>query len=58
MDFGHASKHMIYEVYGKYTEGLEQDKLAIFRYFGRNFKSPRKRKAPAACESSCESRGF
>ncbi len=55
---GHASKQMIYEVYGKYTEGLEQDKLAVLRYFGREFKSPGKRKAPAAFECSCESRGF
>lgn len=55
---GHASKQMIYEVYGKYTKGLEEDRLAIFRYFGRDFKTPGKRKAPATCESSCESRGF
>ncbi|OHB54680.1 MAG: hypothetical protein A2Y12_19160 [Planctomycetes bacterium GWF2_42_9] len=55
---GHASKQMIFEVYGKYTEGLEQDKLTVLRYFGRDFKTPGKRKAPAACESSCESRGF
>jgi integrase len=55
---GHASKQMIYEVYGKYTEGLEQDRLAILRYFGRDFKNPGKRNAPATCESSCESRGI
>ena len=54
---GHASKQMIFEVYGKYTEGLEQDRLAILRYFGRDFKNPGKRIAPVACESSCESRG-
>lgn len=55
---GHASKQMIYEVYGKYTEGLEQDRLAILRYFGRDFRNTGKRIAPAACETSCESRGF
>ena len=38
---GHASKQMIYEVYGKYTKGLEQDRLAILRYFGKDFKIPR-----------------
>ena len=37
---GHASKQMIYEVYGKYVKGLEEDGLAIFRYFGRDFKRP------------------
>lgn len=34
---GHASKQMVYEVYGKYTEGLEKDRMAILRYFGRDF---------------------
>jgi len=41
---------MIYEVNGKYMEGLEQDKLGVLRYFGRDFKTPGKRKTPAACE--------
>lgn len=35
---GHASKQMIYEVYGRYVEGLEKDRLQILRYFGRDFK--------------------
>jgi len=34
---GHASKQMIYEVYGRYTEGLEEDQRAIFGYFGEDF---------------------
>jgi integrase len=34
---GHGSKKMIYEVYGDYVEGLEQDAPAIFAYFGRDF---------------------
>ena len=34
---GHASKQMVYEVYGKYTEGLEKDRMAILRYYGRDF---------------------
>jgi integrase len=38
---GHASKQMIYEVYGRYVEGLEQDRLKILAYFGRDFKRGR-----------------
>ena len=33
----HASKQMIYDVYGQYVEGLEKDRMAILRYFGRDF---------------------
>jgi integrase len=29
---GHASKQMVYEVYGRYTEGLEEDAAAIRAY--------------------------
>lgn len=35
---GHASKQMIYEVYGRYVEGLEKDRLQILGYYGRDFK--------------------
>ena len=35
---GHGSKQMIYEVYGRYVEGLERDRLKILGYFGRDFK--------------------
>jgi len=34
---GHASKQMIYEVYGRYTEGLEKDRQIIQDYFGYDF---------------------
>jgi integrase len=34
---GHGSKQMIYEVYGKYVEGLEKDSGKILDYFGRDF---------------------
>lgn len=34
---GHASKQMVYETYGKYTDGLEKDKKAILDYFGDDF---------------------
>uniref|UniRef100_A0A6S6LYY3 Uncharacterized protein n=1 Tax=Citrifermentans bremense TaxID=60035 RepID=A0A6S6LYY3_9BACT len=44
--------------YGRYTEGQKQDRLKILTYFGRDFKKGRYEKAPAACESSCESRGL
>jgi integrase len=28
---------MIFEVYERYVEGLNKDRLAILRYFGRDF---------------------
>ena len=34
---GHNSKHMIYEVYGKYVKGLEKDTGRILEYFGNDF---------------------
>lgn len=43
---GHASKQMVYEVYGNYVEGLEEDAPAILNYFGRDFLEPRKKKNP------------
>ena len=36
---GHGSKQMIYEVYGKYVEGLEEDREKILAYFGEDFIS-------------------
>ena len=44
---GHASKQMVYEVYGNYVEGLEEDAENIFDYFGQDFITPRKNKNPA-----------
>ena len=32
---------MIYDVYGDYVEGLEQDAPALFAYFGRDFLDPK-----------------
>ncbi len=43
---GHASKQMVYEVYGNYVEGLEEDAEAIYHYFGEDFITPRKRENP------------
>lgn len=34
---GHGSKEMVYEVYGKYVEGLETDAGKILGYFGNDF---------------------
>ena len=34
---GHGSKKMIYEVYGNYVEGLEEDAGKILEYFSRDF---------------------
>jgi integrase len=44
---GHASKQMIYEVYGNYVEGLEEDTENILEYFGEDFISAKKKKNPA-----------
>jgi integrase len=43
---GHASKQMVYEVYGNYVEGLEEDAEAIYNYFGQDFITPRKKECP------------
>ncbi|TWJ19769.1 Arm DNA-binding domain-containing protein [Geobacter argillaceus] len=34
---GHGSKQMVYEVYGDYVEGLEEDREKILGYFGEDF---------------------
>ena len=36
---GHGSKKMVYEVYGKYVEGLETDAGKISAYFGNDFNA-------------------
>jgi integrase len=43
---GHASKQMVYEVYGNYVEGLEEDGERIFEYMGKDFVIPQKSKSP------------
>jgi len=37
---------MIYEVYGDYIEGLEDDFWDILEYFGRDFAEPKKKNIP------------
>ncbi|HOI96574.1 MAG TPA: tyrosine-type recombinase/integrase [Syntrophobacter fumaroxidans] len=34
---GHGSKQMVYEVYGKYVQGMEKDTGQIREYFGNDF---------------------
>lgn len=47
---GHGSKKMIYEVYGDYIEGLEEDFWKILEYFGKDFVEPKKNLFPNALE--------
>ena len=43
---GYASKQMVYEVYGNYVEGLEEDAEKIIDYVGRDFVLGQKSKSP------------
>lgn len=43
---GHGSKKMIYDVYGNYIDGLEDDYWDIVNYFGKDFIEARKRPLP------------
>lgn len=38
---GHGSKKMVYEVYGDYIDGLEDDFWQILEYFGQDFIQPK-----------------
>ncbi|MHC1698970.1 MAG: tyrosine-type recombinase/integrase [Geobacteraceae bacterium] len=44
---GHGSKQMIYEVYGQYVKGLEDDQLLILNYFGRDYIYSKNATTPA-----------
>ena len=48
---GHGSKKMVYEVYGNYVEGLEQDAGKILEYFGNDFITLYERKPPLSLDS-------
>ena len=37
---GHASKKMVYEEYGEWVEGLEEDKKKILGYMGKDYIFP------------------
>ena len=58
---GHSSKKMIYEVYGDYVEGLEDDFSRILEYFGKDFIVKKRTNSSAALtlygESFGESQG-
>lgn len=56
---GHGSKQMVYEVYGDYIEGLEEDHAHILAYFGPDFLTPNRKPGPSAAlrERSGESPG-
>ena len=43
---GHGSKKMVYEVYGDYIEGLEDDAWKILEYFGRDFIETKGQRPP------------
>ena len=56
---GHATKEMVFEVYGKYTEGLEEDKEKILEFFGEDFFSPgKKQKKLAIAKEIAKVRSF
>lgn len=40
----HGSKQMVYEVYGDYIEGLEEDFWLILENFGKDFAQPKMKK--------------
>lgn len=43
---GHASKRMIYDVYGRYVKGLDEDRSLILEYFGRDYLNSRNDMTP------------
>ena len=43
---GHGTKKMVYEVYGDYIEGLEDDAWNILEYFGRDFIETKGQRPP------------
>ena len=49
---GHGSKKMVYEVYGDYIEGLEEDAWKILEYFGRDFLETKAKRPSILLEHS------
>jgi integrase len=47
---GHGTKKMIYEVYGDYIEGLEEDFWLILEYYGRDFAQPKMKQSATMIE--------
>jgi integrase len=54
---GHGSKQMVYEVYGKYVDGIEADTGQIREYFGNAFFGLSKTKTSSFPSSFGESHG-
>ena len=58
---GHGSKQMVFEVYGNYIEGIEEDYWDILNYFGKDYVEIKKKPLAfyknISCESLCESHG-
>lgn len=47
---GHGTKKMIYEVYGDYIEGLEEDFWLILEYYGKDFAQPKMKQSAIMME--------
>jgi integrase len=47
---GHGTKKMIYEVYGDYIEGLEEDFWLILEYYGKDFAQPKMKQTSTMIE--------
>jgi len=47
---GHGTKKMIYEVYGDYIEGLEEDYWLILEYYGKDFAQPKMKQSAITME--------
>lgn len=45
---GHGSKKMVYEEYGHYVDGLEEDREKMVAYFGPDFLNRKKKRHPSA----------
>lgn len=58
---GHGSKQMVFDVYGNYIDGLENDYWDVLNYFGKDYVEIKRRPLPfhknLLCESFCESQG-
>jgi|BarGraIncu00431A_1022009.scaffolds.fasta_scaffold01801_1 integrase len=59
---GHANKQMVFETYGNYLEGVDEDYEEILNYLGRDFveykKKPLSSYKALSGESPCESQGL
>lgn len=54
---GHGSKKMVYEEYGHYTEGLEEDREKMVAYFGPDFLNRKNKRHPSAAAKEWRKNG-